>query len=217
MSGEVKNPVIDEDAEDIPVVIEGSGGRSLCRQVQLLTRKQIFMKQRALKWTLLEIFFPLYPIMFLYLIFKFGSEFLPYEKIVTDAVDFQPAQPLVNNSLPGLVVMMGLGGKVGFAPVDAASTNAARVVQRAVCLATEMTWASMAPAMAGTDLAFVSATQPASGCKLYPTPDVMNENGGWMPLFEADGSTTASVNTGGKFASSPLLRVTPRSSLTSCL
>ena len=58
--------------------LEQSSNRSIGRQIQILMRKQIQMKLKAMKWTLLEIFFPLYPCMFLFLIFEFGEDFLPF-------------------------------------------------------------------------------------------------------------------------------------------
>jgi len=75
-------------------------------------RKSILMKKRALKWTLLEIFFPLYPIGFLYLIFTFGADYLPYEKIEQEALSMMPAVPMLQTSIFGLGMMMSKGGKV---------------------------------------------------------------------------------------------------------
>ena len=140
----------------------------------------MLMKQRALKWTLLEIFFPLYPICFLWLIFKFGADFLPYEKIETKAVSLMPAVSMLNTSLPGLAFMVSKGGKIGFAPVNPGSVNAARVVQNTVC--------SYTAAM------FTAASFPAMDpdlCKLYESPEIMNINQGWMPSFEAVESVNA--------------------------
>ena len=143
-------------------------------------RKTMLMKQRALKWTLLEIFFPLYPICFLWLIFKFGADFLPYEKIETEAVSLMPAVSMLNTSLPGLAFMVSKGGKIGFAPVNPGSANAARVVQNTVC--------------SSTAAIFTAASFPAMDpdlCKLYESPEIMNKNQGWMPSFEAVESVNA--------------------------
>ena len=158
-------------------------------------RKTMLMKQRALKWTLLEIFFPLYPIFFLYLIFTFGADFLPYEKIVTEAVDYQPAEPLLNTSLPGLVFMMSVGGKLGFAPATPADADAARMVQTSVCLITDAMYPMFAggeacqAAMQGGDPgAMAGACPPAPDdiCALYADPATMNANDGWMYMGEGD-------------------------------
>jgi len=175
-------------------------------------RKTKFMKQRALKWTLLEIFFPLYPICFLWLIFKYGADFLPYEKIETEAVSLMPAVGMLNTSLPGLAYMMSKGGKIGFAPVAPAADGAARVIQNTVCAFTAQIYPHvpdmcmgdhpdtmeqcMAEFAAGggvksaceEDCRFSTGTggaaMPPELCKLYTSPEVMNVNEGWMPSFE---------------------------------
>ena len=196
---EVQNPVADPEeaggAGGDAAVVEGTGGRTLGRQITLLMRKSVLVKKRALKWTLLEIFFPLYPIFFLYLIFTFGADFLPYEKIVTEAVDYQPAEPLLNTSLPGLVFMMSVGGKLGFAPATPADADAARMVQTSVCLITDAMYPMFAggeacqAAMQGGDPgAMAGACPPAPDdiCALYADPATMNANDGWMYMPEGE-------------------------------
>ena len=196
---EVENPVADPEeaggAGGDAAVVEGTGGRTLGRQITLLMRKSVLVKKRALKWTLLEIFFPLYPIFFLYLIFTFGADFLPYEKIVTEAVDYQPAEPLLNTSLPGLVFMMSVGGKLGFAPATPADADAARMVQASVCLITDAMYPMFAggeacqAAMQGGDPgAMAGACPPAPDdiCALYADPATMNANDGWMYMPEGE-------------------------------
>ncbi len=144
-------------------------------------RKTMLMKQRALKWTMLEIFFPLYPICFLWLIFKFGADFLPFEVIKTEATSLMPAVSMMNTSLPGLAFMMSKGGKLGFAPVNGGSANAARVVQSTVCSTTAMVFAHV-PDFGEMDPEL---------CQLYDSPEVMNVNQGWMPSFEEVESVNA--------------------------
>ena len=139
-----------------------------CWLPRRLMRKTMLMKQRALKWTLLEIFFPLYPICFLWLIFKFGADFLPFEKIETEATSLMPAVGMLNTSLPGLAGMMSMGGKLGFAPVNGASADAARVVQSTVCSTAAMIFAQV-PEFGEMD---------PDLCRLYESPEVMNKNQG---------------------------------------
>lgn len=104
--------------------IIAAGGRSLKRQVVLLLRKQLALKKRAWRWTLLEAVFPLQPILFLYLIFNLGDGLLPYEKKVTDAASSSPMS-LWNATLPSMAGMMQIGGSVGFSPPGGASPTAA--------------------------------------------------------------------------------------------
>ena len=72
----------------------------------MLVWKQLAMKARNWRWTLAEWIFPLQGVAFLYLIFTLGSKsFMPFEKIETQAQNFEPAN-LLNASAPGLLALM---------------------------------------------------------------------------------------------------------------
>lgn len=180
--GETPNPLSDGTAPSR--FTQGTGGRDLARQITVLMRKQIAVKKRAWKWTALEVFFPLYPIFFLYLVFEFGAEFLPYEKIVTDAVDYQPAVALSTSMVEatGLPGMLHLGARLGFAPMAGASPAQAAAVHAYVC----------------GSLAMIGANT-ATNCKLFPDTDTMNQHGGWVYLGEASVNADETVDPQGNY------------------
>ena len=103
-----------------PAPAASPGGRGIGRQVVLLLRKQLVLKRRAWRWTLLEVVFPLQPILFLWLIFKLGDGLLPFERKVTEAASSAPLS-LLNASAPGLLGFMHLGGSIGSSPASAAA------------------------------------------------------------------------------------------------
>jgi ABC-type transport system involved in multi-copper enzyme maturation permease subunit len=122
----------DEDA----AAAAGTDSLSLIqRQVVLLFRKQFTLKRRAWKWTLLEIFFPLQPVFFLWLTFTLGSGFIPYNKEVTPPKASQPPQLLANTSGAGLLGLMYVGGSIGFTPASGsmADMDAARALHALFC------------------------------------------------------------------------------------
>jgi hypothetical protein len=106
-------------SSDGPEPLSSSGReRSVRRQVEVLVWKQLAMKARNWRWTLAEWIFPLQGVAFLYLIFTLGSKsFMPFEKIETQAQNFEPAN-LLNASAPGLLALMHVGGSVAFAPAS---------------------------------------------------------------------------------------------------
>ena len=57
--------------------------RSVQKQVEVLVKKQLAMKARNWRWTLLEWVFPLQGILFLWLMFNLGNLVLPFEKVET--------------------------------------------------------------------------------------------------------------------------------------
>ena len=117
--------------------------RSVQKQVEVLVKKQLAMKMRNWRWTLLEWVFPLQGILFLWLMFNLGNLVLPFEKVETAAQSFAP-ENLLNASLlpswasctsagPGLLGLMHIGGTVAIAPAAPDDEAAARAVYSVFC------------------------------------------------------------------------------------
>lgn len=186
--------------------------RSVKRQIALLLRKQLALKRRGWKWTLLEVVFPLQPIFFLWVCFALGGKYIPYGHEVKEAKGFvpeQPANPAVGlaNSSVGLFGIMHLGGSVGFAPAQG-SANTARAVYSLICgsyeaaLATPqyanltqqaeslaLQWGRTACATDsdGIECKILSSIGTASpgSCVWFDSAAQLDAAGGWFPFANA--------------------------------
>ena len=188
----------------------GDAGRSVGRQIRLLFRKNISLKRRALGWTLLEVFFPLQPVFFLWLTFTLGKGFVPYVQEHSPAVSAGPAVPLLNTSALGLLGALHLGGNLGFAPAAGASPAPARAVHALLCGAYDAMLASpvyaerlaqaeaqlggMAASACATDAMSLecrvlsSAGHTAPGrCLLFDSRAQLDAAGGWLPFVAEAG------------------------------
>ena len=190
------------------------GGRDLRRQVELLMRKQFILKRRAWKWTLLEIFFPLQPIFFLWLVFTLGGDFLPYEKEVTQVTSSFTPVNLLNNSAAGLAVAMHIGGSIGFAPVSTSADDHAAaaalhslfcggydgvlgapqygdVVQQFEAQADEAASAACAADSGSMQCRMMGAASEATyspgRCQWFASPADLDAAGGWFPFAGGGG------------------------------